>query len=258
MTKPPTLRLDRLLANLGYGSRREVLQMARDERIQLDGEILRDIEQRVPLTAEFAARLKVDGAAIDPLPGVVLMLNKPAGVTCSHKDKGQVVYDLLPERWQRRDPAISAAGRLDKDTSGLLLLTDDGAFLHKVISPKRHIAKRYVATLDQPLRGDEAAIFAAGTLMLNGEDKPLLPALLESISPLEVAVTLTEGRYHQVRRMFAAVNNHVTALRRVAIGGLTLPDDLAPGAFRVLDASQCAMILSSPAVANADAIISEW
>jgi 16S rRNA pseudouridine516 synthase len=253
--KPPTLRLDRLLANLGYGSRREVLQMARDERIQLDGATLRDIEQRVPLTAEFAARINVEGAAIDPLPGVVLMLNKPVGVTCSHKDKGQIVFDLLPERWQRRDPAISAAGRLDKDTAGLLLLTDDGAFLHKIISPKRHIAKRYVATLDQPLRGDEAAIFAAGTLMLHGEDKPLLPALLESISPLEAAVTLTEGRYHQVRRMFAAVKNHVTALRRVAIGGLTLPDDLAPGAFRVLDAQQCAMILSSSSVASTDVII---
>jgi 16S rRNA pseudouridine516 synthase len=259
MTTPklPSLRLDRLLANLGYGSRREVLQMARDERIQLDGATLRDIEQRVPLTAEFATRLNVDGVAIDPLPGVLLMLNKPVGVTCSHKDKGQIVYDLLPERWRRRDPAISAAGRLDKDTSGLLLLTDDGAFLHKIISPRRHIVKRYVATLDQPLRGDEAAIFAAGTLMLHGEEKPLLPALLESISPLEAAVTLTEGRYHQVRRMFAAVKNHVTALRRVAIGGLTLPDDLAPGEFRLLDAQQCAMILTNPSAANADAIIQQ-
>jgi 16S rRNA pseudouridine516 synthase len=169
-----------------------------------------------------------------------------------------VVYDLLPERWQRRDPAISAAGRLDKDTAGLLLLTDDGAFLHKIISPRRHIAKRYVATLDQPLRGDEAAIFAAGTLMLNGEEKPLLPAALEVISPNVAALTLTEGRYHQVRRMFAAVKNHVVALRRVAIGNLALPDDLEAGAFRVLDASQCAMILSSPSAANTNAIIAEY
>ncbi len=255
MTKPATLRLDRLLANLGYGSRREVLQMARDERLQLDGEVLRDIEQRVPLNTEYAARLTVDGAAMDPLPGMVLMLNKPVGVTCSHKDDGPVVYDLLPERWQRRDPAISAAGRLDKDTSGLLLLTDDGTFLHKIISPRRHIAKRYVATLDQPLRGDEAVIFAAGTLMLNGEDKPLLPATLEVISPNVAALTLTEGRYHQVRRMFAAVKNHVVALRRVAIGGLALPDDIEAGAFRVLDALQCAAVLSSPSAANTDVII---
>jgi 16S rRNA pseudouridine516 synthase len=255
MTQPTSLRLDRLLANLGYGSRREMPMMARDGRIRLDGEILRDIQQRVPLTAEFAARLSVDGENIDPLPGVVLMLNKPAGVTCSHKENTPLVYDLLPERWHRREPAISAAGRLDKDTSGLLLLTDDGAFLHRIISPRRHIAKRYLATLDRPLQGEEANIFAAGTLMLHGEEKPLLPAMLESISPLEAAVTLTEGRYHQVRRMFAAVKNHVTALRRVAIGGLTLPDDLEPGAFRVLDPLQRAMILSSPSAANTDVII---
>jgi 16S rRNA pseudouridine516 synthase len=255
MSKPATLRLDRLLANLGYASRRELPQMARDGRIHLDGEALFDIGQRVPLTAEFAARLKVDGAALDPLPGVVLMLHKPVGVTCSHKENTPLVYDLLPERWRRRAPAISAAGRLDKETAGLLLLTDDGALLHRIISPRTHIAKRYVATLDQPLQGDEASIFAAGTLMLHGEDKPLLPALLESISPLEAAVTLTEGRYHQVRRMFAAVKNHVTALRRVAIGGLTLPDDLAPGAYRVLDPLQCAMILSQPSAVNADVII---
>lgn len=249
MTKLPTLRLDRLLANLGYGSRRDMPKLAREERVRLDGEVLRDLEQRVPLTAEFAARLRVDGAPLDPLPGVVLMLNKPVGVTCSHKENTPLVYDLLPERWRRRDPMISAAGRLDKETSGLLLLTDDGAFLHKIISPRRHITKRYVATLERPLQGDEAALFAAGTLMLHGEDKPLLPALLTSLSPHEVAVTLTEGRYHQVRRMFAAVKNHVTALRRVAIGGLTLPDELAPGSFRVLDAQQCAMILENPSSA---------
>jgi 16S rRNA pseudouridine516 synthase len=232
MTQPPAMRLDRLLANLGYGSRREMPKLARDERVHLDGAVLRDLEQRVPLTTEFAARLRVDGAPLDPLPGVVLMLNKPVGVTCSHKENTPLVYDLLPERWRRRDPAISAAGRLDKDTSGLLLLTDDGAFLHKIISPRRHITKRYVATLERPLQGDEAAVFAAGTLLLHGEDKPLLPAVLQPLSPHEAALTLTEGRYHQVRRMFAAVKNHVTALRRVAIGGLTLPDDLAPGALR--------------------------
>jgi 16S rRNA pseudouridine516 synthase len=257
MTKAPAMRLDRLLANLGYGSRREMPIMAREGRIQLDGVILRDLEQRVPLTAEFAARLRVDGVVLDPLPGVVLMLNKPAGVTCSHKENTPLVYDLLPGRWRRRDPAISAAGRLDKDTSGLLLLTDDGVFLHKIISPRRHIAKRYVATLERTLQGDEAVLFAAGTLMLHGEEKPLLPAVLELISPREAAVTLTEGRYHQVRRMFAAVKNHVTALRRVAIGGLTLPDDLEPGAFRVLDAQQCATTLSNPLAANTDAAIAE-
>jgi 16S rRNA pseudouridine516 synthase len=250
MSKTPTLRLDRLLANLGYGSRRDMHKMARYERIRLDGAALSDLEQHVPLTPEFASRLTVDDEPLDPLPGLVLIMHKPVGVTCSHKEVGPLVYRLLPERWRRRDPAISAVGRLDKDTSGLLLLTDDGAFLHQIISPRRHVAKRYLATLERPLQGDEANIFGSGALMLEGEDKPLLPVTLETLSPQQAAVTLTEGRYHQVRRMFAAVKNHVTALHRVSIGGLSLPDDLEAGSFRVLDMQQRAALLSSPPVTS--------
>ncbi len=245
MSKIATVRLDKLLTNLGYGSRREMHIAARHGRIALDGEAFSDIERRVPLTPDYAARLTFDGAPIDPLPGMALMLNKPVGVTCSHKDVGTLVYSLLPERWRRREPTISAVGRLDKDTSGLLLLTDDGGFLHQIISPRRHIPKRYLATLDRPLRGDEGAIFASGELMLESEDKPLLPAMLEVLSPKEAALTLTEGRYHQVRRMFAAVGNHVTALHRISVGGLTLPEDLAPGAFRVLTAQERAFVMGA-------------
>ncbi len=156
---PKTMRLDRLLANLGYGSRREMQMLARNGRIKLDGAPLRDIEQRTPLTGDLCQRLHIDSEALDPLPGLVLMMNKPLGVTCSHKEAGPLVYRLLPDRWRRRDPAISTVGRLDKETSGLLLLTDDGAFLHKIISPRRTIAKIYRATLDRPLRGDEAETF---------------------------------------------------------------------------------------------------
>ena len=243
MSKPPSIRLDRLLANLGYGSRREVQAMAKRGRVRLDGEPIADIEARVTADAAFAARLTINGEPLDPLPGVVLMMNKPLGVTCSHREAGPLVYNLLPERWRFRDPAISTVGRLDKETSGLLLLTDDGDFLHKVISPRRHVAKRYVATLDRPLRGDEAAIFASGALMLEGEDKPLLPAALEALAPREAALTIMEGRYHQVRRMFAAVGNHVTALRRASMGGLQLPDDLAPGDYRLLDEAGRAAVL---------------
>jgi 16S rRNA pseudouridine516 synthase len=242
MSKPSSMRLDRLLANLGYGSRRDIENLARNSWIRLDGEPVRDTDQRVPLTEEFAARLAVNKAPVDPFPGLVLMMHKPLGATCSHKEAGPLVYDLLPERWQRRDPAISAVGRLDKETSGLLLMTDDGAFLHRIISPRLHIAKRYVAKLDRPLRGDEASVFASGELMLDGETKPLLPAVLDVISPCEAAITLTEGRYHQVRRMFAAVKNHVTSLHRVSVGGLTLPDDLEPGHFRLLSLQERASI----------------
>ena len=172
------------------------------------------------------------------VPGLVMMLHKPLGMTCSRKEDGALVYDVLPGRWQQRDPAISTIGRLDKATTGLLLLTDDGDLLHRVISPKRHVAKVYRATLARPLDGSEGEVFAAGGLVLEGEDKPLSPAVLEVLSPTEARLTVTEGRYHMVRRMFAAVGNHVEGLHRERVGGLVLPDDLAPGYWRLLDSAQ--------------------
>ncbi|GJD30794.1 Ribosomal small subunit pseudouridine synthase A [Methylobacterium adhaesivum] len=232
--KVPTLRLDRLLANMGYGSRREIGLLTGAGLVVLDGAPLRDSDQRIPVTPDLAQRMVVDGEPLDPPPGVALMLHKPLGVTCSHKEAGPLVYGLLPDRWRRRDPALSTVGRLDKETSGLLLLTDDGALLHRIISPKANVAKRYQVTLDRPLKGNEAAIFASGTLMLEGEDKPLLPVETEVHGETSAAVTLHEGRYHQVRRMFAAIGNHVVALHRDRIGGLALPDDLAAGAYRIM------------------------
>ena len=178
-----TARLDKLLANLGYGSRREIQMLARNGHILLDGAPFQAADSRIALTPDLEDRLIVDGERLDPLPGVVLAMHKPLGVTCSHKEAGPLVYDLLPARWRRRDPALSTVGRLDKETSGLLLITDDGAFLHKVIAPRSHVEKRYRAVLARPLRGDEGDIFAAGTLLLEGEDKPLLPATLEAIAP---------------------------------------------------------------------------
>jgi 16S rRNA pseudouridine516 synthase len=248
-TKGTACRLDRLLANLGYGSRREIEILARNGRIKLDGEVFRETG-RLTLSPDFSARLTVDGEPLDPLPGLVLMMNKPLGVTCSHKEAGPLVYRLLPDRWRRRDPALSTVGRLDKETSGLLLLTDDGAILHKIISPRRKVAKIYRASLDRDLNGAEAARFASGGMMLEGEDKPLLPAGFEILGPKEARVTLHEGRYHQVRRMFAAVGNHVVALHRESLGGLTLDETLAPGAFRPLDASEIEAIFAAPAVAD--------
>lgn len=240
----PQLRLDRLLANLGYGTRREVQGLVHAGLVVLDGATLEDADQRVAVTADLSDRMTVRGRRLDPPPGVVLMLNKPLGVTCSHKEAGPLIYGLLPERWRRRDPAISTVGRLDKDTSGLILMTDDGGLLHRIISPKSHVPKRYLATLARPLAGTEAAVFAAGTLMLEGEDKPLQPAELEVIGPTSAFVTVHEGRYHQVRRMFAAVGNHVEALHRERIGSLALPEDLEPGQYRILGAAEIAAILA--------------
>jgi 16S rRNA pseudouridine516 synthase len=242
------VRLDRLLANMGYGSRREVSNLARAGKVILDGAAIIAGDQRVPVTPDLITRMTVNGAPLDPPPGVALMLNKPLGVTCSHKEAGELVYDLFPQRWRAREPALSTVGRLDKDTSGLLLVTDDGALLHRIISPRSHIAKHYVATLARPLEGHEAAAFASGELMLEGEDKPLLPAHMEVLSPTRARLTITEGRYHQVRRMFAAVGNHVAALHRDQVGGLSLPDDLPPGGYRLMgEADLTALFAADPA-----------
>jgi len=234
---PAQMRLDRLLANMGYGSRKEMQALAKAGRIVLDGAAVTEADRRIAVTPDLSARMTVQGRALDPPPGLILMLHKPLGVTCSHKEAGALVYDLLPGRWRMRDPAISTVGRLDKDTSGLLLMTDDGALLHRIISPKRHIPKRYRVTLDRPMAGDEAALFASGQMVLESDDKPLLPAALETLSPTEAMLTLYEGRYHQVRRMFAAVGNHVTALHRDRMGGLDLPPDLELGTYRLLGAA---------------------
>jgi 16S rRNA pseudouridine516 synthase len=239
-----SLRLDRLLANLGYGSRREIHGLVRAGRITLDGGEVEEADRRIALSADLPSRMRVDGEPLDPLPGLALMLHKPLGVTCSHKEAGPLVYNLLPDRWRRRDPALSTVGRLDKESSGLLLVTDDGALLHRIISPRSHVTKRYRVTLDRPLRGDEGEIFASGAMMLEGEDKPLMPATLEVLSPTLAQITVAEGRYHQVRRMFAALGNHVTALHRDRIGRLSLPEDLAPGEYRPLTAAEVALVLS--------------
>ena len=244
MSGSTTARVDKLLGSMGYGSRSEIARLGKVGGIVLDGVDLKDVSKRIAITADLAVRMEIDGRPLDPPPGLVIMLNKPLGMTCSHKEDGALVYEVLPERWRRRDPAISTIGRLDKQTSGLLLLTDDGDLLHRVISPKRHVAKVYRATLARPLVGTEGDLFAAGGLVLEGEAKPLAPAELEVLSQTEARLTVTEGRYHMVRRMFAAVGNHVEALHRERVGGLSLPDDLAPGAWRLLTAAETDSLLA--------------
>lgn len=238
MSKVPTARVDKLLSSLGYGSRAEMARLGKAGGIVLDGAEVADVSKRIAITADLPARMEIDGEPLDPPQGLVVLLHKPLGMTCSHKEDGALVYDVLPDRWRRRDPAISTIGRLDKDTSGLLLMTDDGDLLHRVISPKKHVAKVYRATLARPLAGTEAALFASGELLLENDDRPLKPAILEVLSPIEARISVTEGRYHMVRRMFAAVGNHVETLHRERLGGLSLPDDLAPGAWRLLDVGE--------------------
>jgi len=236
------LKLLRRIANLGYGSRKDVTSMFRDGRItHVNGEVLYADD----LLDDHARHedVRIDGQPLDPPPGLLLMLNKPVGYTCSKKDQGGIVYDLLPPRFMLRDPVVSTVGRLDRETSGLLLLTDDGVLLHRITSPKSNVAKVYEATLARPLRGDEAEVFAGGKLRLESETTPLLPAELEVLEPQRVRLTLHEGRYHQARRMFAAVGNHVETLHRASVGGLSL-GDLPSGQWRVLDEEDRATIFA--------------
>ncbi len=242
MAKTPTSRVDKLLSSMGYGSRADMARLAKAGGIILDGADLVDVSARIPVTPDLPLRMEIDGEPLDPIAGMVLLLHKPLGMTCSHKEAGALVYDILPERWKRRTPALSTIGRLDKQTSGLLLLTDDGDLLHRVISPKRHVKKTYRVKLARPLNGTEGELFAAGRLMLEGEVKPLAPAELEVLSANDALVSVTEGRYHQVRRMFAATGNHVEDLHRERLGGLDLPADLAPGQWKVLSAKEIASI----------------
>ena len=233
------MKLVKLIANLGYGSRKDVSQMFRAGRItDLDGEVL--------YADDVVAHenIRIDDEPLDPPAGLILMLNKPLAVTCSRKDPGRVVYDLLPPRYNVRTPVLSSVGRLDRDTTGLLLFIDDGALLHRIISPKAQVSKVYEATLAQDLRGDEGELFASGTLLLESEKEPLAPAMLEVLGPRHARLTVTEGRYHQVRRMFAATGNHVETLQRIAVGGLTL-GELPLGEWRVLGADEVALIFCS-------------
>ena len=230
------MRLVRLIANLGYGSRKDVAWMFREGRItDADGEVLYADDKVDHM------QIRIDGEPLDPPAGIVLMMYKPLGVTCSRKDPGRVVYDLLPPRYRVRDPALSTVGRLDRDTSGLLLFTDDGTLLHRIISPRANITKVYEATLAKDLSGDEEALFASGTLMLESETTPLLPAKLDVLAPRHARLSITEGRYHQVRRMFAATGNHVETLQRTAVGQLQL-EGMQPGEWRQLDANAIARI----------------
>jgi len=233
------MKLVRLLANLGYGSRKQVAWMFREGRVtDAAGEVLYADDQ----VAHDDVR--VDGEPLDPPQGLTLLLHKPAGYTCSTKDTGRLVYDLLPPRFRLRSPVLSTVGRLDRDTSGLLLFTDDGQLLHRIISPKAALPKVYEATLAEPLRGDETALFASGTLMLESETTPLKPGTLEVVDATHARLTLTEGRYHQVRRMFAATGNHVVALHRSRVGGLAL-GDLPEGAWRILSGDDIDVLMGA-------------
>lgn len=222
-------RLDQILANYGYCSRSEAKVWIRKGRVTVAGEAIRDANRKAP-----PDQVRVDGQPIECPEGILALLHKPAGYVCSHDaGEGSTVYDLLPPRWRKRNPPVTTIGRLDKDTTGVLLITDSGELVHQWTSPKHKVTKVYEATVNSDLAPALVELFAAGTLVLEGEDKPCAPARLEILSPREARLELTEGRYHQVKRMFASQGCEVLRLHRSRFGDFEL-GELQPGQWKLL------------------------
>ncbi len=226
------MRLDRLLANTGVGSRSEVKVLLGRGHCTVDGVIVRDPATKIddPSSVLFC------GEPLDRPLGVLVVLNKPVGYACSHETReAPLVDELLPPAWGIRTPRPEWVGRLDRDTSGLLVITDDHQLLHRLTSPKQHVVKTYEAVLAMSFSSPEIAIeqFASGSLVLEGESSPCRAAQLV-IDPTDgrrASIELTEGRYHQVRRMIAACGGHVETLQRTQFGRFKLAD-LAVGQYR--------------------------
>ena len=226
----PRMRLDKLLSHLNCGSRREVQAMIRSGRVTVDGVMETDPAAKVD---PDAAQVALDGQAQRYRAQRYYMLNKPSGViTASRDERHDTVLDLFPEEERR---GLFAVGRLDKDTEGLLIITDDGALSHALMSPARHVSKMYEAAVEGTLVSDAAERFRQGLTLRDGT--VCLPARLDILpgdGETRVRVTLREGKYHQVKRMVAAVGATVVRLRRVKLGGLVLDPALPAGAFREL------------------------
>lgn len=214
-------RVDQILSQCGYCSRREAVGWIKRKRVwTLAGEPVTSPAQKVD-----PSQILVDREPIDHPEGILVMMHKPQGHVCSHSEReGPSVFDLLPEQWLLRNPKPMSIGRLDRDTTGLLLITDLGSLVHRWTSPRQSIPKVYQVTVDRPLEQDLIPRFAQGDLLLAGEDKPCLPAQLQITGAQTASVTLTEGRFHQVKRMFTHFGYQVGSLHRSQIGCLTLGD----------------------------------
>ena len=221
-------RLDKIISATGKKSRREVKLLVKQGRILVDGVPAAAPEMKVdPAVSEIL----LDGENIGYQRFTYIMLHKPAGVLSAVEDKRQkTVLDLLPEELQRRN--LSPVGRLDKDTEGLLLLTNDGELTHRLLSPRHHVDKVYYARVDGRLEAADCAVFAAGITL--GDGLECMPAGLEILSDSEALVTLQEGKFHQVKRMLAFCGKPVVYLKRLSMGPLRLDEALQPGEFRHL------------------------
>ncbi len=236
-------RLDRILSNLGYGTRKEMAMAVKNDWVEIDGVVVNDPSLSIDLSMISADRVTLDGKPLDPLQPFTIMLHKPIGYTCSKQDASSIIYDLLPEQFARRKPLLSPVGRLDKYSSGQLLLTDDGGFLHRVTHPKTHAPKHYKVVLRDDLKGNEADLFSSGEFRIKGEEKPLKPAEWTPEGDKSGDMVLHEGRFHQIRLMFDKLGNEVVSLHRYQTGDLEI-GDLKEGEWRVLSESEVDRVLS--------------
>jgi 16S rRNA pseudouridine516 synthase len=223
------LTIERLLASLGFGSRKESRALVRMGVVKIAGREVEDPFEELDARPDV---IEVNGEEIPTIEKLYVMLNKPLGYECSHSPQDhESVFVLIPERFLAM--GINAVGRLDSESTGLLLLSNQGDFVHRIESPRQGKDKKYVATLARSFDDKQKAQLLAG-VKLNQEPGPLAAHSVNALGDREVEISIGEGRYHQVRRMFAAVGNHVEALRRVSIGGITLDSALEPGKWRFL------------------------
>lgn len=227
------IRLDKYLADMGVGTRQEVKKYIRQGRVSLDGEIIKKPEQKVD---ENTQTVQVDGTAVGYATYEYYMLNKPAGVISATEDRKQTTVVDLIETKKRKD--LFPVGRLDKDTVGLLLITNDGELAHRLLSPKKHVDKRYYARVKGRVTAEDQEAFARGVnIGSEAEPEMIMPAELEILTSdtvSEIRLTIREGKFHQVKRMFEAVGKQVIFLKRETMGTLVLDETLAPGDYRPL------------------------
>ncbi|MCM3611525.1 rRNA pseudouridine synthase [Planococcus sp. MERTA32b] len=225
------MRIDKFLSNMGFGSRKDVKVLLKSKAVEVNGEVVRDAKQHVDEAADL---ITVAGEKVEYVEFIYLMMNKPPGVISATEDKyDETVIDLIGEGERHFEPF--PVGRLDKDTEGLLLLTNDGKLAHELLSPKKHVAKTYYARIDGVVTEEDGEAFRNGVILDDGyRTKEAFLKILESGAESEIELTITEGKFHQVKRMFESVGKTVVYLKRLSMGPLELDPDLELGEYRYL------------------------
>ena len=231
-----SMRLDKLLGHCGWGTRRQLKELCKGGHVFVNGQCCRDSAAKVDPEGD---QISVDGTPVVYEAFYYLMMNKPAGVLSATEDRcSRTVLDLLPQQYQ--GAGLFPVGRLDKDTTGLLLLTNDGVWAHCITAPKKHIDKIYIAEVDGSIPDDIDDVFQGGIVLADGLQ--CLPARARKIEEQTVEVTVQEGKFHQVKRMFEALGCRVIYLKRLSMGPLTLDEELKPGEYRRLTEEEIARL----------------